>query len=60
MTDLFGPPSKRDDPRPAESTDLNRALWRSFVGHLTGFVREARRLLGMSEGCVCPRCKHHW
>ncbi len=42
--------SIRDDP--------NRALWEALVDAMTGFVRRARRILGMRSGEKCPRCGH--
>lgn len=42
----------------AAPADLNRELWRLLVIALSGFVRDARRLLGMRRGEKCPKCGH--
>ena len=39
-----------------ESDDLNRALWVAAIASLTGFLRTARKLLGMKHGEKCPKC----
>lgn len=40
----------------AAPQDLNRALWTALIAALTGFLRTARKLLGLKHGEECPKC----
>lgn len=42
--------------RAATPEDLNRALWVAAIAAMTGFLRTARKLLGMKHGEKCPKC----